>query len=118
MENKKLTEKEKKRLQLSPEEIENKQLMLFEEKSKLDNLEMQIISQEDSIENEVSLKQLEMQIAQVKSQIKLLPFMEKQLKEKTPLQGSRNVLKGLKKQMETTKSNIKVLTRQINTGMA
>jgi len=113
-----MNKEEKKRLQLTPEEIETKEIMLFEEKNKLDNLEMQIISQEDSIKNEIALRQLEMQIAQVKSQIKLLPYLEKQLQEKRPIKNSKNTLKNLKKQITNVKSNIKVLTRQINTKMA
>lgn len=113
-----MDKEEKKRLQLTPSEIEEKQIMLFEEKNKLDNLEMQIISQGDAIENELSTKQLEIQIAKIKSEIKLLPYLEKQLEEKTPIENSKNVLKSLKKQVETVKSNIKVLTRQINTKMA
>lgn len=118
MSKEKITAEEKKRLKLSKEEIESKKVMLFEEESKLENLEAQIISQEDSIENELPLKQLEIQIAQIKSQIKMLPYLEKQLSEKRPLQAARNNLKRMKSQLDTAKHNIKVLRKQINTGYA
>lgn len=113
---------EKKRLQLSKEEIGRKEAMLAQEEAKKRNAEQQIIQAEENHKYEVGMKQLELQIAQTSAQLelgrKLLPIYKEQLKNEQPRKDGLASLKQLRDMFKITESNIKVLKRQISTKMA
>ena len=117
---KEIKKAEKERLQLTPEEIESKRIMLREEESKKRGFEEKILSTEKDMELGISKKSKEIQILQLKAQTSQLPALETQLAE-----GLKNVdedlklnLNHLKNSNKIIESNIKVLKRQISTKMA
>ena len=113
-----LSKEERKRIQLKPEELEGKKVMLFEEETKKQAGEIQIITLEDQIKNKSPLKQLQMQIDAINLNTKLLPFLKEQLKEEQPIAQAQNALKQIKNQIKMHENNIKVLRRQILTKHA
>ena len=146
------TNEENKRLQLTPEDISHKKIMLHEEETKATQLERQILTASDLIKKNVykikeelalekyrqiplaireieleidklkqapmRIKELEIKIMELESEAKLIPEKENDLKEEKDHNTALNKVKSMKEQLLTTKSNITVLRRQINTGLA
>jgi hypothetical protein len=112
-----LKKQEKKRLQLSPEEIKRKEVMLKEEESKKESAENQLKELEDEDFLKIQKLKTELQLLEVKRQSKIIPKLEEDFKEAKYYKPIKNAINKVKEQILTADSNIKVLRRQINTKM-
>lgn len=113
--------KENKRMQLTPEQIEERKVMLFEEENNKEGIRRQIENLEDELGQEIEAKDKELQILKIEQQLKLLPKILDQLKEdyknKKYKEMNKAKLNKLKGMLKISEGNIKVYRKQINTGL-